>query len=273
MGQQRHARPLYGVYAKIPAPLRRLIAEMIPAKNRAHVRYWARGEAELIAAELKLLDGTPWNDFRSGLVTSGTTERVVEYPWAISRYAGEQHVLDIGTANAIDAYVDALRKLGVHDLHGLDLSPRLIEGIQMTQADVRQMPFSDSFFDLVFCVSTLEHIGRDNATYGIRGGVEMEGDERALLELGRVLRRDGRLIVTVPFGSARNYEWFRQYDRASWQSLVTKVGLTSSETALFTYESSGWHPAHDVRTAESSDYRGRGAQGAAAVLCAVLHRS
>lgn len=268
----RHANPLYGLYTRLPALIRRGIAAAVPEGRRARVRYWARGEASIIDAELARLDGHEWRGFRPGLSTAGTTERVVEIPWTLSRYAGERRVLDIGTAYAIPAYVRGLRRLGVPELYGVDLLQAAVPGVAMRQADVRQMPFEDGFFDLVFCVSTLEHIGLDNRAWGIRESEDMQGDLNALREIRRVMRDGGRLLVTVPFGKARRYQWFKQYDLSQWQSLIAEAGLKPGELAFFGYGQAGWTAVDDGRALESADYRALGAQGATAILCAELRR-
>ena len=272
MIERENANRLYDIYAKLPAPIRRAGLALIPRSFRARVRYWAKGEAKIIDAEILRLDGTPWHMFRSGLSTAGTTERVVEYPWTLSRFAGERRVLDAGTANAFPAYVRALRGLRIPELHGVDLLPATLEGFTMTQADIRQMPFADGFFDLIFCISTLEHIGLDSSRQGIESNLDVQGDVLALREMRRVLRDGGHALVTVPFGRPQEYAWFRQYDLASWKETVGRAGLAPVEVAFYGYSPQGWTPYADGQALESTDYRARGAQAAGAVLCSVLRR-
>src|SRR4029077_7352647 len=115
-------------------------------------------------------------------------ERAIEIPWTLSRYAGEQRVLDIGTANAEPAYRVGLREPDAPELVTVDLA----EPADVV-ADVRTLPFEDGRFDVAFCVSTLEHVGLDNSAYGVDATRDENGQEAALRELYRVLARDGRL--------------------------------------------------------------------------------
>ncbi len=62
----------------------------------------------------------------------------------------------------------------------------------MAQADAEYLPFADDSFDHVFMVEVLEHVPEAG---------------QALLEVKRVLRPRGRLLVAVP-----NRDWFH-YDR------------------------------------------------------------
>lgn len=75
----------------------------------------------------------------------------------------------------------------------LDLDPQ--PGGDFVQADARRLPFRDGTFDAVISNHSLEHI------------VE---PERALAEIGRVLRRNGALYVAVPDASTLSdwlYRW------------------------------------------------------------------
>lgn len=75
---------------------------------------------------------------------------------------------------------------------GVDVSPWVVAealarnpGLKACQADVRSLPFADDHFDAVFSGSTLDHL--NSAT---------EIGE-ALVEIARVLRPGGRLILTM----------------------------------------------------------------------------
>lgn len=226
----------------------------------------------MIAAELAgLKPGVKWSAFTAGYSTAGMTERVVEIPWTLSRYASEHRVLDVGSTNAVAPYLAYLTGLNIPELHGVDLSPASINGMVMTQADVRQMPYEGAYFDLIACVSTLEHIGRDNSSYNIQGALETDGDVKTLLEFQRVLKTGGQLLITVPFGTLRYYDWFKQYDLKAWHELVGQTAFQPLELGFFAYGTSGW-TACDPAKLVAADYRAMGAPGATGLLCAALRR-
>jgi SAM-dependent methyltransferase len=68
--------------------------------------------------------------------------------------------------------------------------------------DARKIPFSENTFDKIFSISVLEHIPNDE-------------DQKAVLEMTRVLKPKGKLIVTVPMSldylekylSSANFYW------------------------------------------------------------------
>ncbi len=102
-------------------------------------------------------------------------------------------------------------------------------GGSFVQGDARQLPFADSSFDAIIANHSLEHI---------------DGLEKALLELGRVLRKGGMLYVAVPDAatiSDRLYRWLSHGGghvnaiRDSYcfaQQLSSQMGLTVAATRL-----------------------------------------
>lgn len=198
-----------------------------------------------------------------------TTERVVEMPWVLSRYRGERRVLDIGYAHALDVYLSGLLSLPAEEIHGIDLVGAPIPSISRVRGDVRRTPYRDRAFDLVLCVSTLEHIGRDNTRYGIREGYRPGGDAETLREIARILSPHGRVLVTVPFGRREDHGWFVQYDLPAWRELLAGTPLRVEEEEIFRLTRSGWSRVVDVRSTETISYE-RGTPAAGAVLCASL---
>lgn len=201
---------------------------------------------------------------------AGTDERVVEIPWVLSRL-GSGTVLEVGYANADDAYLAALRRCGFDRLVGADLADRELEGFETVSADARALPFEDETFDTVLLVSTLEHIGADNSVYGLPAQDEPTARLDALRELRRVLRQDGELLVTVPLGEPGDHGWFRQDDVGGWTKLFVSAGLFVEEQEAYELGADGWRaaPGFDARGVR---YGERG-PAASAVLCTALSRS
>lgn len=201
----------------------------------------------------------------------GDTERCVEIPWALSWYRGEQRVLDIGYANAEDRYIDAINALKIPELYGLDLVGRLVPGIRPVVGDVRSAPFRDGSFDLILCISTLEHVGRDNSIYfSGRLPQDPEGDLRAIREMARMTRMRGRIVITVPYGRGMNYGWFQQYDKQSLERLISASGCRLIRKDLYIYRE-GWHHSSEEEIKDIL-YRDNNAPAAAGLACILLER-
>lgn len=78
------------------------------------------------------------------------------------------------------------------EVHGIDISRPVVEsagarnpGIKTLVGDVRDLPFADGSFDLVFSNSTIDH-------FATRGEIE-----RSIREMARVLCGKGTLILTM----------------------------------------------------------------------------
>jgi SAM-dependent methyltransferase len=197
---------------------------------------------------------------------ASSDERAIEIPWCLARYDGEPRVLDVGYAFAEPAYLAGLVALGAADLAGADLARADVPGLRPVVGDVRSLPLADHAFELILCISTLEHVGRDNEVYDVEAPREEEGDEAALRELHRVLTREGRLLVSVPTGERDNQGWQLQRTPEDWIAVFERAGFLVFEDELYVRGADGW------RTATLDEARGAqyGENGAGAVLLAEL---
>jgi len=202
---------------------------------------------------------------------AGDTERCIEIPWALSCYRGERRVLDVGFANAEERFLKELIALRIPQLCGIDLVKKRVDKIDSVMGDVRSLPFRKGSFDLVLCISTIEHIGKDNTKYC--KGFEKEdptGDITASRELYRITKTGGRMVLTAPYGKLHDYGWFVQYDEKMWQELIKASGFRAIREDFFKYEG-GWHRC-SRKALEDVLYQGNGAPAAAGLVCALLEK-
>jgi SAM-dependent methyltransferase len=201
----------------------------------------------------------------------GDTERCIEIPWALSCYRGEKRVLDVGYANAEERYLEGLRSLGIPQLYGLDRIKKYVAGIIPVVGDIRKTDFPDGFFDLVFCISTLEHVGRDNSIYFQATEPRDDlGDFKSINEISRIIRKNGRIVLTVPFGKFCDYGWFIQYDWKRWNALIEASGCISISQNFFIYQN-GWQKC-SPRDLEEILYKDNCASAAAGLVCVLLEK-
>lgn len=99
--------------------------------------------------------------------------------------------LDLGTGSGF--YLPLLSKLS-KQVHGVDINPVLyltnrmilkkeLYNVKLYKSDVTSLPFKSNQFDLLFCLSLIEHI---------------PDQEQGLLEFKRVLTKGGMLILGYP---------------------------------------------------------------------------
>jgi O-antigen chain-terminating methyltransferase len=229
-------------------PRATLLRELVASEEFG--RLAAIDEAIAAAGDGRFLEAPP-----------GTDERLIEIPWALARVRPGDRVLDVGTANAEPAYVAALAGRA-REITGVDLAEADIPGIRTVVADVRDLPFEDGSFDLVLCVSTLEHVGRDNRVYGAADEVDPDGIADALEELRRV---GGRLVVTVPCGEPEDHGWFVQLEPDAWNDAFLEAGFSVLEEEVYALGPEGWRAAPEFDPAGV-----RYGDAASAVLCATL---
>src|SRR5687767_8801561 len=151
----------------------------------------------------------------------GFDERGVEYPWLLTRFPeGPLRVLDAGSTLNHDFFLDR-PVVAEKKLHVLTLAPEekcyWKRGISYLFEDVRDIPTRDEYYDVVACISTLEHVGCDNTFFTKNPAVHREHrpDDflRAMREMARVLKPGGTFFLTVPFGKYQFHGGFQQFDR------------------------------------------------------------
>jgi SAM-dependent methyltransferase len=99
--------------------------------------------------------------------------------------------------------------------------------LRVVRGDAMRAPFAARSFAAVLAISVIEHIGIGH--YGDPAGVS--GDRAAVQEIARVLRRDGRALITVPFGHARTDDLQRVYDPARIAALLEPLVVRRIEYA------------------------------------------
>ena len=201
-------------------------------------------------------------------------ERVVELLLARLSYWPGAAVLDVGHANSMTCHRDMVRSLPApRNVTGIDRAEPVFDAsllyAESVRRDICDTGFSGETFDLVWCISSLEHIGMDNSTYGESrsDGATAEG---ALAEMLRVTRAGGMILVTVPYGKSENHGWFRNFDQESWQDLLEAVRPHGSVHELYFAHArgAGWcrTDAEELRTTGYLDEGNAGAAGLAAVV-------
>lgn len=238
----------------------------------------------------------------------GESERCVEIPFVFSSIGKERKIVDIGTSLADPSYFYGLLSLieQKRELYACDIVPfnrvhnrfvkfdqSLINSIRFSCQDIRFCSYKTDTFDLVLCVSVLEHLGFDKylesphtvfdrpahdyssfpALYDCRE------DEKAIREMIRILHPGGKLILTVPFGSGGvfstkdskgYYAMHLEYNENKWNQIKSSMpaGTTVYEHYYKHDSSLGWqeetNPVNFSKYMPGNEYKENG------VLCAVI---
>jgi SAM-dependent methyltransferase len=199
------------------------------------------------------------------------SERCVELPFALSCLpTGGGKLLDAGsTLN--HGEILGLPWVKDWNIHILSAGPErechYQQGISYIYSDIRDIPTRDSYYDVVTCLSTLEHVGSDNSIYGGKKEDDRYAYVPAVQEMYRVLRPGGTFILTVPYGKYENFGWFQNYDCGMLLDALIPFRSTYAAGHIDVFElgDTGWQRVKE----SSASYRPH-EQRAGAVACVCL---
>lgn len=203
------------------------------------------------------------------------TERVVELLIARLTYEAGRTILDVGHANAMNAHLRMLKSLPKPlDITGIDIVPAgdavRAYYTRSVVGDIIATDFPSEAFDLIWCISALEHFGMDNSIYTNKFTLDRQMDSRALAEMLRLTRAGGTIYISVPFGKFEDRGWLRNYDSLHWQELLTPAREKAHIDELyFKYSDDlGWFAttADQLSDTGYSDHQNAGASGLAVSL-------
>jgi SAM-dependent methyltransferase len=201
----------------------------------------------------KFLDSKELAVFKDGPLPSKygyrMDERFVEYPWFFSRLkAHEMVILDAGSVLNFKEVLSAeklkSRKLYISTLF-FEGRPDVQPSPSYIYEDLRDMCFKDDFFDAICSLSTVEHIGFDNTMIYTPDLSKKENDKfahlAAIKEYRRVLKKDGTLYLSVPFGAYRDHGWFQVFDAKMINGIIAAFQPSHAIKTFFRYENDQWN--------------------------------
>lgn len=246
-------------------------------KVRARDAYTRRREDLIRESSMRALEGGDWLAAGGPRYGAGLDERVVEYPWTYARLGRGERLLDVGSTLNAPFHIGLVRgRFGeVVFLNPFrDDGHRSLEGgVSYVASDVRSHYLRPGSFDRITCLSTLEHVACDNTRYGEPSAGAATREEaraeraRAMHSMRELLRADGALLLTVPFGMYEDHGWFVQLDATELDHAVEAFGAARSERRYFRL-GDGWRPA---QASECAQLRyGSACAGASAVACVEL---
>ncbi|MBI5456420.1 hypothetical protein HY969_01640 [Candidatus Kaiserbacteria bacterium] len=246
----------------------------------------------------------------SGFRGKGWTSRSIEVPWIASHIKKGDTLLDIGISlgskDCLGMLLEAKKKYGVM-LEAADIiKPESVQSRYPTEwledilsvpimiGDIRSMQLPNEKYDVVTCISTIEHIGYDAPSTSVEGSAferprkkedvhtsrDTEVNRKVLNNFHVALRKGGKALITVPMGKGGPIimkdslgfyfsEW--EYEEKSWNELVGDARFSVAEELFFKNTPEGWtrvsSPKELADVSETED-----ASGAGLALCALAKK-
>ncbi len=174
--------------------------------------------------------------------------RVVEIPWVLSRLDKSiVKILDAGSSLNHDFILTA-PPLDGKRIAITTLAPeaecywRL--NISYVYDDLRDLVFKSDSFDAVICISTIEHVGMNNSMYTSSNDTYIENNPNDFLlaidEITRVVKPEGVVYFTFPYGVYEDHNWFQQFDAHKLQMVVDRFSPRDLIKAFYKYLPGGW---------------------------------
>lgn len=182
------------------------------------------------------------------------TDRYIENPFVIKHLPRPPaKILDVGCSGSFFPLL--LSSFG-YETYGIDmrnypiLNKLNFDNFTFIKGDIRQTSFSNAFFDVITAISIVEHIGI-SGRYGM--DENLEGDKKALEEMKRILKPNGIILMTVPFGKAKILKpYCKIYDDMLIKELVKDFKIEEEE--YYMQDSKGdWYrsPKNDAGAVEA----------------------
>lgn len=213
----------------------------------------------------------------------GVDERCVEYPWLFANFKTDSEiVLDAGSTFNYKPIIEhpyfKTRKLHIYTFFPEFINFRR-SNVIYDYGDLRNMKYSDNSFDQVISQSTIEHIDMDNSIYGYELAKNEDNRKKsyeylkAISEYIRVLKPNGQMLLTFPYGKFENHGFFQQFDSEMVDRIVKsleKAGVVTIEYIRYTFD--GWIFATKEQCDDLESYNphtgsGKGSDGAAHSRC------
>lgn len=179
-------------------------------------------------------------------------ERVVEYSWIFSNLKKDNSIfLDAGSTFNFDYLLDhkliSNKEKYIYTFYPEDKSYN-DKKVSYVYGDLRELPFKNNFFEEIVCQSTIEHIDMDNSMYGydLKSTLDVVSNKsyeylKVIEELLRVLKPNGQLLLTFPYGKFENHGFFQQFDREMVGKISEKMTLLGNyDSVFFKYLPDGW---------------------------------
>ncbi len=182
-------------------------------------------------------------------------ERIVEIPWVFKETKNlKGKLLDAGSTLNFEYIIKKLNNL---NFSIVTLYPEKKNfnhlGVNYVYEDFINLSFKKNLFDVVTCISTLEHVGFDNSIYKNNKSIK-ENDKfkkkkhiLALKKIVEVLKPKGTLLLSVPFGKKGFFKNLQQFDKKSLNELLKNIRVKKIIISYFALKNNVWSKVNEKK--------------------------
>ena len=178
-------------------------------------------------------------------------ERIVEIPWVINKIKKRKNnkILDVGCTLNFDYLLDYFQKNNKIFFINIfkEKNSFFSNNISYIQNDICNSFFQENTFDVITCISVLEHIGFDNNIYNFEKKLSNKKKiinqklfVSALKEMKRIIKPGGKIFLSFPFGKKQLFLNYQQFD-FKVINLINKIfNPRKINLKFFKYENNIW---------------------------------
>ena len=174
-------------------------------------------------------------------------ERIIEYKWVINELAGKKgKLLDAGSTINFKPIIDKLENFNItiQTLYP-EKNNFNSKSINYIYSDLRDKIFQENYFDFITCISTLEHVGFDNSHYNYYENKKISSDNpkdylNVIKNFNHILKKDGELLLTLPFGKKQIFKHLQQFDSNEIKNLIETFSPNKLSKEFYIYKNLRW---------------------------------
>lgn len=183
-------------------------------------------------------------------------ERIVEIPWVMQELKNSRgNLLDAGSTLNYEYLIKKINKK--MNIYISTLYPEKNYynnlGVNYIYEDLVDLSFKKNYFDVITCISTLEHVGFDNSIYKNNKKTQKRDKYKknkhilVLKKLFEVLKPKGKLLLTIPYGKRGKYNNMQQFDKSSLKKLLNNLKTKKIFKKFYIFSDDGWHKVSEVK--------------------------
>jgi predicted SAM-dependent methyltransferase len=131
------------------------------------------------------------------------------------------------------------------------------DGVSYIYNDLTNSKFKDNCFDVITCISVLEHVGFDNSSYIFNNNNFSSIPKKnksiyltSIKEFKRILKINGKLLITIPFGKKMMFNHLQQFNNNDIKDIISTFKPKKYLLRFFKYHNGIWS---EVREKECLD--------------------